>query len=166
MTNLSFKRLQEMMIQKKKTLALAESCTGGFISYLITKEPGSSEYFLGSLVTYSNALKSSIFSVSQKILIESGPVSRECARAMVEGLMIVSQADVGVAITGVAGPGGGSQKTPVGTVFLAIMEKGKEVNIELLELEGSRTEIIEAVALHVLNILCEKVQNGAFFSLS
>lgn len=154
------------MIQKKKTLILAESCTGGMVSHLITKHSGASRYFLGSLVTYSNELKQKVLSVSPKLIEQFGAVSFECVKAMVEGLFALSNADVCIAISGVAGPDGGTKEKPVGTIWIAILQKGKPVEGELLQLQGSREGIIEEVSGLVLKSLYRKMQNDASFSLS
>lgn len=102
------------------TLALAESCTGGLIGHMITKEPGASDYLLLDAVTYANSAKQSVLGVSEDVLRAHGAVSSECACSMAEGARRVSGADVALAITGIAGPGGGTDTKPVGLVYLAI----------------------------------------------
>lgn len=102
------------------TLALAESCTGGLVGELITAVPGSSDYLLLDAVTYSNAAKSAVLGVSPEILRAHGAVSAETAVAMAQGVRRLAGADLAVAITGIAGPGGGSEDKPVGTVWLAL----------------------------------------------
>ena len=166
MIELDFMQLQQLMIQKKKTLILAESCTGGLISHLITKHAGSSKYFLGSLVTYSNELKQKVLSVSPELLLEFGAVSLECVIAMVEGLLALSGADICVAVSGIAGPDGGSLENPVGTVFISILQKGQLPEVNLLHLEGDREKIMKAVSDYVLRSLYQKMQNEPSFSLS
>ncbi|MEM9758794.1 MAG: nicotinamide-nucleotide amidohydrolase family protein, partial [Pseudomonadota bacterium] len=100
-------------------LTSAESCTGGMIAQMITQIPGSSDVFPGAFVTYSNALKSSVLGVAPEILEQHGAVSEETVRAMLAGALRGADADLGVAVSGVAGPGGGSADKPVGTVWLA-----------------------------------------------
>ncbi len=102
------------------TLSLAESCTGGLISKRITDIPGSSAYFLGSAVTYSNEAKVRMLGVADEILNTCGAVSSECASAMASGIRSVSGSDLGLAVTGIAGPDGGSSEKPVGTVYIAL----------------------------------------------
>ena len=102
------------------TLSLAESCTGGLVGHRITSVPGSSEYFLGGVVSYSNEAKKSLLGVSAETLATHGAVSLETAREMVDGAMRAFGSDIGIAITGVAGPSGGSLKKPVGTVCIAL----------------------------------------------
>lgn len=102
------------------TLAIAESCTGGLVGHLMTKEPGASEFLIVDAVTYANSAKSRMLGVDEEVIRGHGAVSHEVAAAMAEGIKHVSGADVTLAITGVAGPGGGSEEKPVGTVFLAV----------------------------------------------
>ena len=110
------------------TLAIAESCTGGLVGHMITKEPGASDYLLLDAVTYANSAKQSVLGVDEDVLRGHGAVSPECACRMAEGARRVSGADVALAITGIAGPAGGSDAKPVGLVYLAIATaKGTEV---------------------------------------
>jgi nicotinamide-nucleotide amidase len=102
------------------TLAIAESCTGGLVGHLMTKEPGASEFLIVDAVTYANSAKSRMLGVDEEVIRGHGAVSHEVAAAMAEGIKHVSGADVTLAITGIAGPGGGSEEKPVGTVFLAV----------------------------------------------
>jgi len=100
-------------------LATAESCTGGLIAHLVTQVPGSSDYFLGSAVVYSNELKVKVLGVPEDMLARHGAVSREVACAMHKGVLELTGADVGIATTGIAGPAGGTADKPVGTVWIA-----------------------------------------------
>lgn len=109
----------KMLREKKMTLSVAESCTGGLISSLITDIPGSSEYFDRGVVSYSNASKEELLGVSHDVLRANGAVSRETALAMAEGVRRVSGATIGISVTGIAGPGGGSPEKPVGLVHMA-----------------------------------------------
>jgi nicotinamide-nucleotide amidase len=102
------------------TLSLAESCSGGLIAKRITDIPGSSRYFLESVVTYSNDAKMRLLEVQADLLNGSGAVSSECASAMAKGVRLSSGSDLGLAVTGVAGPDGGSDDKPVGTVFISL----------------------------------------------
>jgi nicotinamide-nucleotide amidase len=102
------------------TLAIAESCTGGLVGHLMTKEPGASEFLIVDAVTYANSAKSRMLGVDEEVIRGHGAVSHEVAAAMAEGIKHVSGADITLAITGIAGPGGGSEEKPVGTVFLAV----------------------------------------------
>lgn len=107
-----------------RTFALAESCTGGLVSAAITEIPGSSEVFEASFVTYSNEIKNELLKVSQDVLETFGSVSVATAWAMAQGALARTHAHVTVAITGIAGPGGGSEQKPVGTVVFARAERG------------------------------------------
>jgi nicotinamide-nucleotide amidase len=108
-----------LLAERGVTLATAESCTGGLLSERLTRIPGSSAYFVGGAVTYSDALKTRLLGVPEPTIAEHGAVSEPVARAMAEGVRRELGSDWGVAITGIAGPGGGSEEKPVGTVFLA-----------------------------------------------
>jgi len=109
----------ELLKSKRLTVATAESCTGGLIAHLMTQIPGSSGYFLGSVVSYSNDLKERILHVPGELITRFGAVSPEVAREMLRGVLETTGADVGMATTGIAGPSGGSEEKPVGTVWIA-----------------------------------------------
>jgi nicotinamide-nucleotide amidase len=108
-----------MLKERGLSFAAAESCTGGLIGHLITSLAGSSEFFLGSVVSYSNDAKVRILNVAGDMIVEHGAVSKEVARAMLKGVLEITGADVGVATTGIAGPSGGSEEKPVGTVWIS-----------------------------------------------
>ena len=110
--------------QQGLTLALAESCTGGMISWRVTDVPGSSAYFLEGVVTYSNSAKERLLGVTPAILQTKGAVSAECAEAMATGIRRAACSDLGVAVTGIAGPDGGTVEKPVGTVFISLAGPG------------------------------------------
>ena len=107
-----------MLSAARKTLAVAESCTGGLIGMRLTEVPGSSKYFLEGAITYSNEAKTRALGVSTEIIETHGAVSAETAEAMAAGIRARANADYGIAVTGVAGPDGGSEEKPVGTVFI------------------------------------------------
>lgn len=116
------------LVMKQKTLATAESCTGGLLGERITRVAGSSEYYLGGTVCYTNKLKTQFAGVSPKLLETYGAVSRPVAQALAEGIRQKTGASIGIGITGIAGPGGGTQEKPVGMVFIAVAdERGTEV---------------------------------------
>ena len=114
-----------MLLENGKTLALAESCTGGYISHLITAIAGSSEYYKGSVTSYSNEIKAQVLGVKRESLIKYGAVSEQVALEMVEGVKGLMNTDYAVATTGIAGPGGGTEDKPVGTVWIAIAGQSK-----------------------------------------
>ncbi|MBK6282351.1 MAG: competence/damage-inducible protein A [Draconibacterium sp.] len=109
-----------LLISKNQKLAVAESCTGGYISHLITSVPGCSDFYNGSVTAYSNQVKENILGVSHKILNEFGAVSEQVAKEMAVGARKVLKADFAVATTGIAGPGGGTEEKPVGTIWIAV----------------------------------------------
>jgi competence/damage-inducible protein CinA-like protein len=116
------------LVMKQKTLATAESCTGGLLSERLTRVPGSSNFFRGGAVSYSNDLKTRWLGVPAKLIEEQGAVSKPVAQAMAEGVRARTAASVGIGITGIAGPGGGTPEKPVGLVFIALAdERGTQV---------------------------------------
>jgi len=137
-------------------LSLAESCTGGLVGHLVTSVPGSSNYFFGSMVCYSNDAKVKVLGVSEDTLQKYGAVSEQCAREMLSGAMRLGKASAGLAITGIAGPGGGSSLKPVGTVWLALGCNSLVQTVKLT-LRGDRSAIKERAARlalgHLLKML-------------
>jgi nicotinamide-nucleotide amidase len=111
--------------EKNKSLALTESCSGGYISHLVTSVPGSSEYYKGSVTAYSNSIKKNVLGVKAQTLEEFGAVSEQVAKEMVLGIKQIMDSDYAVATTGIAGPGGGTEEKPVGTVWIAVAGKNK-----------------------------------------
>lgn len=142
------------------TLATAESCTGGLVATLCTDLPGSSAWFERGLVTYSNRAKQDLLGVPEEILRRHGAVSRECAGAMAAGLAERTPADWGIAITGIAGPGGGTVDKPVGLVWVAWIRRGLAPQCELLRLDGSREAIRRASAAAALAGLLDRLGSG------
>lgn len=151
------RELRQIFTQKKLKLALAESCTGGLMASILTHQVGASDYFLGSFVVYSNELKQKVLRVSSKTIDEKGAVSKEVVAEMLEGLFEVSSADWGVAVSGIAGPSGGSKEKPIGTVFAAIGKRGKEPEILSLHLKGNRDSIMKNASVEILEALFRKV---------
>ena len=136
-----------------KKLALAESCTGGMVSSLVTDVAGSSDYFLGGVVSYANDAKESLLGVDDETLRSHGAVSEETAREMARGARERFGADVGAAVTGVAGPGGGSEEKPVGTVWFAISDRdGREV-AKRRSFVGDRSHIRKSASVHALELV-------------
>ncbi len=115
-------KVGQLLIEKNMTVATAESCTGGLISHLLTQISGSSNYFDEGFVVYSNEAKVSRLGVDQQVLDEHGAVSEAVARLMAEGVRRVSGADIGVSVTGISGPTGGSEEKPVGLTFIAVSD--------------------------------------------
>jgi nicotinamide-nucleotide amidase len=138
-------------------LASAESCTGGLIAAACTAIAGSSDWFERGFVTYSNAAKTEMLGVDAALIAAHGAVSAEVARAMAEGALTRSHADLAVAVTGIAGPTGGSRDKPVGTVWLALARKGRAANAELLRLQGDRAAIRSQTVAQALQRLASEV---------
>jgi nicotinamide-nucleotide amidase len=134
-------RLGRRLKAKGYKIATAESCTGGWIAQAITEVPGSSAWFDRGFVTYSNNSKVQMLGVSPKTLEQYGAVSTEIAKQMAAGALANSEADWAVAVTGIAGPNGGSKTKPVGTVYVAWQGKNGGVKVERLQLSGDRHQI-------------------------
>lgn len=137
------------------TLAVAESCTGGLIGSMLTSVPGSSEFLLLDAVVYSNAAKSSVLGVSEETLRAYGAVSEETALALVRGVLRCSLADLGLAVTGVAGPGGGTDEKPVGTVWIAAGNKHGALFARHYQFRGGRERIRVMSAYMALRMVTE-----------
>ena len=142
----------EKLSHAGRRFSLAESCTGGLIASYITKESGSSAIFDGSLVTYSDRLKSNWLAVDTQTLQNFGAVSEEVVLEMSEGTLNVSDADYAIAVSGVAGPDGGSNEKPVGTVYICV-RTSERVKVEKLLFEGDRNYIQEQSALYAIRML-------------
>ena len=141
-----------------KTVSTAESCTGGSIAAMLTSVAGSSEYFLGSVVSYANSVKSGVLGVDEKIISEHGAVSSECVAAMAEGVRKLTGSDSSIATSGIAGPGGGSDAKPVGLVWIGVSsQKSTETLSMVFKGDGKRN--IERFAANALNILRKKLVN-------
>jgi len=141
-----------MLKDKHKTVATAESCTGGYIAHLITSVPGSSNYFKGSVVSYDNSIKKNILKVKDETLQTVGAVSEETVREMLRGVLNIMQTDYAIAVSGIMGPDGGTPDKPVGTVWLAV---GNNENIETkkFQFRFERLRNIELTAINALNFL-------------
>lgn len=150
-------RLAAALLARGERLACAESCTGGLIAKLCTDLAGSSGWFDRGLVTYSNAAKHELLGVPNTVFETAGAVSEPCVRAMVEGLLRHSPADWGVAVTGIAGPGGGSVDKPVGTVWIAWARRGQPAQTCLTVFPGDRAAIREQTAATALVGLVERI---------
>lgn len=131
----------ELLLKKKITIATAESCTGGLLASRLTDIPGSSAYFLSGVVTYSNESKVKMLGVSKKDLENYGAVSSHVVKQMAEGVRKLSSSDIGIGISGIAGPGGGTAEKPVGTVYIGFNYKDKAVFSKKYSFQGTRDEI-------------------------
>lgn len=146
----------ELLLERSLTIAVAESCTGGYVASRLTDVPGSSAYLLGGIVAYSNELKTSLLGVNPDILSREGAVSQEVASEMARGVRLALKADIGVSTTGVAGPSGGTPEKPVGTVWIGYSdENGTEAR--LLHLASDRRLNKELATTHLLNLVRMKL---------
>ena len=141
------------------TVAAAESCSGGEVAHRVTALPGSSAYFLGSIVAYANEAKRDLLDVPAEILDTKGAVSEECARAMAEGARRAFGAELAVATTGIAGPGGATSRKPVGLVYVALAGPSETVAQEH-HFAGGRTAIVNATAEAALRLLVTAVEEA------
>lgn len=142
----------KLLLDRHHKLAVAESCTGGLICRKLTDVPGSSSYVLGGVVAYDNSLKTEYLGVSPELLAAHGAVSRETAEAMAVGTRNRSRADIALAVTGVAGPGGGTEDKPVGTVYIAIAT-AEENWVTKFHFRGDREQIREITAESGLDLI-------------
>ncbi|MEY4100520.1 MAG: hypothetical protein RL300_1691 [Pseudomonadota bacterium] len=149
--------LARLLMQKCWFLATAESCTGGLIAANCTDLAGSSNWFERGFVTYSNAAKNELLGVDPALIKSHGAVSEPVVRAMASGALAHSQAQVAIAVTGVAGPGGGSAEKPVGTVWLAWATPMGVVS-EVQHFAGDRAAVRQATVHHALRKLTELIQ--------
>ena len=150
--------LADVLLKKGWLLATAESCTGGMISAACTDLAGSSNWFERGFVTYSNEAKTEMLGVAAALVTAHGAVSEEVARAMVQGAITHSRARVAVAVTGVAGPTGGSHAKPVGTVWFGFMVDG-QLSSERQHFDGDRAAVRSATVRHALQRLVQLLAN-------
>ena len=153
------KAVHEVLSARGFKLALAESCTGGMIAQQLTAFSGASNYLLGSLVAYSNAWKEEFLGVSANTVETKGAVSREVVVEMLKGLFARTQADYALAVSGIAGPLGGSEEKPVGTIWAALGRRGETPVAWTFHIEGNRETVIRGATAHLLEALLKKVEN-------
>lgn len=153
-------RIGAQLSQRGEWLATAESCTGGLIAKLVTDIAGSSGWFDRGVITYSNHAKVEMLGVSPDILRANGAVSAATVCAMAEGLLRGSRVQWAIAVTGVAGPGGGTPDKPVGTVWMCCAKRGETPIAEVKVFPGDREQVREATALHMLQTLSDRLGQG------
>jgi len=146
----------EKLTARKQTLATAESCSGGLIAHELTNVAGSSGYFLGGVVVYSNAAKMDLLGVSGADLDAHGAVSEVVAKAMAEGVRRRFQSDYGVGVTGIAGPTGGTADKPVGLVYIAVADPNG-VTVTRNVFAGSRLDVKEQTAEKAFQMISERI---------
>ena len=149
------RQIVEILTEAKKTIVTAESCTGGMIATALTDIPGSSAAFYGGYVTYANTAKSRMIHVQARLIRDYGAVSNQVARAMADGARNTAHADFAVAVTGIAGPDGGSEKKPVGLVYVAVSSELATVVIEHKFGDIGREEIRKASVRAALDLVVQ-----------
>ena len=138
--------IHKKLIQKKLTISVAESCTGGLLAHNLTKIANSSKYFQMGLTTYSNRAKMKILKVNKNIINKYGAVSNECCKTMVQNLSKISKSKINISITGIAGPGGASKNKPVGLVYIGI-KKGKTLLIKENRFKSKKRNLIQTLTV-------------------
>ncbi len=155
------KIITQRLIDENKTISCAESCTGGMLSSEIVKNSGVSAIFKGSVVTYANQIKEELVNVKESTLKRYGAVSSACVKEMLEGVTQKFDADFSMAVSGVAGPTGGTVQKPVGTVYVGAKSRGFDIKVQKLSLKGDRTYIRQQSVIWALKLLVES--NFEFF---
>lgn len=150
-------KIGKVLEAKKLSLSTAESCTGGGIAALITSVPGSSDYFKGGIVAYSNEVKMSLLDVSAETLEMCGAVSRETVVEMAKGAMKRLKTDCAIATSGIAGPGGGTPEKPVGTIWIAVAYKSEIVTLKQIG-DSGRTENTQKAIQNALSLLYDSLK--------
>lgn len=147
----------KLLKAQHKTLATAESCTGGYIAHMITAMPGASSWFTGSVVSYSNQAKERILGVTPETFTTTGAVSEETVRQMLSGVLQVMQTDYAIAVSGIMGPDGGTTEKPVGTVWVAVGNK-ERTEVKKFQFRYDRARNIEMTAVNALNMLRKLIE--------
>jgi PncC family amidohydrolase len=150
-------KLGLLLREKGMRIAVAESCTGGLIGGRITGVAGSSDYFEAGLVTYSNRAKERFLSVPHELIATKGSVSPEVAEAMAEGVRGATDADIGIAVTGIAGPGGGSPEKPVGLVYIGLATTDKTIT-RRHQFQGDRATVRQKTTEEALRLAIEALE--------
>lgn len=153
------RELAEALAGKGWKLATAESCTGGLIGGALTSVPGSSAWYLGGVVAYANEVKTALLGVPEEVLARHGAVSPQTARAMAQGVLERTGADVAVAVTGIAGPGGGTARKPVGLVYIGVARRGRRaVARKFLSAAETRKGVREETVREAVRAVLEAVR--------
>ncbi|MCD8390638.1 MAG: CinA family protein [Firmicutes bacterium] len=151
------KKVIELLIAKKMTVSTAESCTGGLLSAFLTSVSGASEVLNECIVTYSNEAKMRELGVKRETLDAFGAVSEQTAREMAAGICEKTGADVGISVTGIAGPTGGTAQKPVGTVYIGVSVNGK-ADASLFHFDGNRDEVRSQTCREALKMTAERLK--------
>jgi len=150
------KTIGNLLREKGRTLSIAESCTGGLVCDRITNVSGSSDYFMGGMVTYSNESKAEHLGIPLSIIKRHGAVSQQVARRMAQGVRKAFHTTFGLSTTGVAGPAGGTKRSPIGRVFIGISD-GRRTWVKREDLKGSRREIKKKATEKALRVFYERL---------
>jgi len=154
------KTIGNLLREKGWTLSIAESCTGGLICDRITNVSGCSDYFMGGMVTYSNESKAEHLGIPSAIIKRYGAVSQQVARGMAQGVRKAFDTTFGLSTTGVAGPTGGTKRSPIGRVFIGISD-GRRTWVKKLDLKGSRREIKKKATEKALELLYDRLVHSS-----
>ena len=146
------RQIHKLLINKKKTIAVAESCTGGLISAALTSLSGSSRYLILGITSYSNKAKEVVLKIPHSVIKKNGAVSKETAELMAKNVRNIAKAQVGISTTGIAGPTGGTAEKPVGTVFICLSTEGT-LRTKKLVLKGNRQSIRKQTLKASLNLI-------------
>jgi len=146
------KKLGRLLLEKNLSLSICESCTGGMLGSIITEIPGSSKYFKGGVIAYSNEIKNKIIGVKMETLKNFGAVSSQTAKEMAHNVKKITGSDIGISITGIAGPGGGTKTKPVGLVYIGVAT-GKKVRVKKNIFSGNRQQIRKKACANALRLV-------------
>jgi len=154
------KKLGARLLMKSIRLATAESCTGGWIAKVLTDIAGSSDWFESAIISYSNEAKKHFLKVPDGVLLDHGAVSENTVLAMQQGIFMETRADAGISVSGIAGPGGGSEEKPVGTVWIAVSLRDQMVHTQKFLFEGDRNQVRLQAVEAALRAMLELVERG------
>ena len=150
--------VHERLTKTHQTVSVAESCTGGLLGAVLTDRPGSSSYFLGGIQAYANSVKEELLGVDRETLVSVGAVSEEVASAMAVGIQRLTGSDWAVSTTGIAGPDGGTEEKPVGTVWVSVADSAG-VFSQKLSLDGGRAQVRDRTVIEALSILLKRLSH-------
>lgn len=159
--DLMIQQLQDILIQNNETITCAESCTGGQIASKITSISGSSSVFKGSIVTYCNEIKEQELGVKKQTMIDHGAVSIQTVQEMLEGVLKKFDANYAIAVSGVAGPNGGTKDKPVGTVVIGVLSSFGRKKIETYHFEGGRHEVQQQAVEQSFSLIFEILRKNS-----
>lgn len=152
-------QIHKLLLKNKKTIAVAESCTGGILCGLLTQNSGSSQYFILGTITYSNKAKEEILKIPSRIIHQEGAVSKSVAGLMAQNVRKLAKTDFGIGLTGIAGPKGGTPFKPVGSVFIAIAAKNSQIS-KKFHFSGTRNAVRKKAALKALELLYARIHRN------